>query len=60
LSDKQETIAVQTVAEIRQIKTMADFSINVTLNFPEYAKEQAKQLIDWQGKTIKFVAILED
>jgi hypothetical protein len=55
-----ETVAIEAVAEVRQIKTMADFSVNLVLNLPEYCKEQAKQFIDWQGKTIKIVAILDE
>jgi hypothetical protein len=55
-----ETVAIEAVAEVRQIKTMADFSVNLVLNLPEYCKEQAKQFIDWQGKTIKIVAIIDE
>ena len=52
--------AIESVAEVRQIKTMADFTVNVTLNIPENCKEQAKILLDWQGKLIKFVAVLDE
>ena len=51
--------AIEMVAEVRQIKTMADFSINVTLNIPENCKEQCKNLIDWQGKQVRMVIVLE-
>lgn len=55
-----DPIAIEAVAEVRQVKTMADLSVNVTLNFPEYCREQAKNFIDWQGKEIRIVAVLED
>ena len=47
--------AVEVRAEIRQIKTMSDGSINVILNLPEDCKEQAKKLIDWHGLEVKAV-----
>ena len=53
-------IAIEAVAEVRQVKTMADFTLNVTLNIPENCKEQAKKLIDWQGKMIRIIAVQED
>jgi len=39
---------------------MADFTLNVTINLPESCKEQAKKFIDWQGKMIRIVVVLED
>ena len=55
-----EVIAIEASAEVRQIKTMADFTLTVVLNFPEPFKEQAKKFIDWQGKNVRIVAVLED
>jgi len=55
-----DPIAIEAVAEVRQIKSMSDFSLNVTLNFPEPMREQAKKFIDWQGKMIRIVAVVED
>lgn len=55
-----EVKAVEASAEVRQIKTMTDHSVNVTLNIPEPYKEQAKILMDWQGLMIRLVAVLED
>jgi len=55
-----EQIAIEASAEVRQVKTMADFSVNVVLNLPESCKEQAKRFIDWQGKMIRIVAVQED
>ena len=55
-----EQIAIEASAEVRQIKTMADYTVSVTLNFPEPFREQAKKFIDWQGKMIRIVAIIEE
>lgn len=55
-----DTLAVEAIAEVRQVKTMADFTLNVTLNIPESCKEQAKKFIDWQGKEVHLVAVLKD
>jgi hypothetical protein len=56
----ENTVAIEAVAEVRAVKTCADFTLNVTLNLPENCKEQAKHFIDWQGKLIRIVAILEE
>lgn len=53
-------VAVDATAEVRQVKTMADYSISVTLNFPEPMKDAAKMFIDWQGKMVRVVAVEED
>ena len=58
LADNQ--IAIEASAEVRQIKSMADFSVSVVLNFPEPFKEQVKKFLDWQGKMIRIVAVLEE
>lgn len=47
--------AVEVRAEIRQIKTMADGSINVILNLPEDCKPQVKVLLDWLGLEVTAV-----
>lgn len=47
--------AVEIRAEVRQIKTMADGSLSVTLNLPEDCKEQGKILMDWHGYEVKAV-----
>jgi hypothetical protein len=39
--------AVEIEAELRQIRTMADGSVNIVLNLPEYCIPQAKVLLDW-------------
>lgn len=52
--------AVEAVAEVRQVKTMVDHSINITINLPEQCKEQAKKFLDWQGEMIRLVAVLDE
>jgi len=59
LTNKKQ-VALEAIAEVRQVKTMADFTVNVTLNLPEQCKEQSKMFIDWQGKIIKLVAVVQD
>jgi hypothetical protein len=55
-----EVVAIEAKAEVRQVKTMADYSVSVVLNFPEQYKAQAKQFIDWQGKMVRLVAVAEE
>ena len=47
--------AIEIRAEVRQVRGMADHSVNVTLNLPENCLEQAKILLGWQGDEIKAV-----
>ncbi len=44
-----EIKAVEIRAEVRQIRTMADSSVNLILNIPEDCLEQVKILLDWIG-----------
>ena len=44
--------AVQLEAELRQIKSMADHTYNVTLNVPEYCLEQVQVLMAWLGEQV--------
>lgn len=39
--------AIEIRAEVRQLKTMVDGTVNLILNLPEDCKEQAKVLLDW-------------
>jgi len=55
-----DILAIEASAEVRQIKSMSDFSLNVTLNFPEPMRDQAMQFIKWQGKQVRIVAVVED
>ena len=41
--------AVEIRAELRQIRTMADGTVNVLLNLPEDCIPQVKALLDWLG-----------
>jgi hypothetical protein len=50
-----EIKAVEVRAELRQIKTMADGTVNIVLNLPEDCKEQVKVLLDWLGYELKMV-----
>lgn len=48
--DKRQKIkAVEIRAEVRQIRTMADGTVNLVLNLPEDCKEQVKVILDWLG-----------
>lgn len=41
--------AVEISFEVRQVKSMVDRSVNITLNLPEYCQEQAAQIMKWVG-----------
>jgi len=51
-----ETVAIEYEAQVRQVKTMADHSFNVTLNLPEYEAEQASWFLKRVDAAIKCVA----
>lgn len=51
--------AVEIRAEIRQIKTMADGTVNLIVNLPEDCREQVKVLLDWIGLEVKAVIVSE-
>jgi len=46
---------VEFEAELRQVKSMADHTYNVTLNVPEYCLPQVKELMGWLGEQTKVV-----
>lgn len=50
-----EVKGVEIRAELRQIKTMADRSVNLILNLPEDCTEQVKVLLDWLGLEVGVV-----
>jgi len=54
-----EIHAVEIRAELRQVKTMADNTFNVTLNIPEDCREQVKKMLDWLGLEVKAVVVCE-
>ena len=47
--------AVEFEAELRQVKSMADHSFNVTLNVPEYCLPQVQQLMGWLSNEVKVI-----
>jgi len=57
MSDK--TRAIEFEAEVRLIKSMADGSVNVTLNLPEYCMPQAKIMLDWLRDQVRCVIELD-
>ena len=51
--------AVEIRAELRQIKTMTDGSVNIILNLPEDCREQVKAMMDWHHLELYGVLALE-
>lgn len=51
----KDVTAVEIEAEVRQIKSMADHTYNITLNVPEYCVEQVKVMLDWLQSQVKVV-----
>ena len=51
--------AVEIRAELRQLKTMVDGSVNVTINLPEDCREQAKVMLDWLGLELRAIITLD-
>ena len=54
-----EVKVVEIRAELRQIKTMADGSMNIVLNLPEDCREQVKVMMDWHHLEIYGLLSLE-
>ncbi len=58
---EKEQVAIEFTAEVRSLKTMADYSANLTLNVPEPFKPAVMERFSkWQGKMVRIVAVLED
>ena len=53
--DAGKVRAVEIRAEVRQIKTMADGTVNIVMNLPEDCREQVKVMLDWLGYEVKAV-----
>lgn len=53
----KDAAAVELEAEVRQIKSMADHTYNVTINVPEYCLEQVQILMGWLNGLVKVVMI---
>lgn len=60
MTKPKRTRAVEVRAELRQVKTMADGTVNVTLNLPEECLEQVKVLLDWLGLEVRAVILPAD
>jgi hypothetical protein len=58
MADKIKAVEIR--AEVRQIKTMADHSVNLILNVPEDCREQVKAILDWQGLEVTAVLAVSD
>lgn len=55
MTDQQKAVEIR--AELRQIKTMSDFSTNLVLNIPEDCIDQVKVLLDWLGDEIGVILV---
>jgi hypothetical protein len=54
-----EIRAVEIRAEVRQLKTMADGTVNLVLNIPEDCIEQVKVLLGWLKGEVRVVIVEE-
>ena len=50
-------VAVEFEAEMRQVKSMADGTYNITINVPEYCLEQVQVLMGWLKELLQIVAV---
>lgn len=61
MADDKEQVAIEFTAEVRALKTMADYSANLTLNVPEPFKPA---VMEWfskrQGAMVRVVAVVEE
>ena len=51
--------AIEFEAELRRLQTMADGSVRITLDLPEYCTPQAKVMLDWLNELVRLVMTLE-
>lgn len=49
--------AVEVRAELRQIKTMVNGTVNIVLNLPEDCMPQVKVMLDWLGLEVRAVFV---
>ena len=59
MTDKPDIKAVEIRAELRQIKTLDNSTINIVLNVPEDCIEQVKVMMDWLKLEVKAVIVCE-
>lgn len=52
--------AVELHAEVWQVKSMADGSVNLVLRLPEYCMQQAGQLLQWHHELVRVVVELAE
>lgn len=52
--------AVEIDAEVRQVKSMVDGTVNVTLNLPEYCMPQAQAIMGWVREQVRVVIALRE
>jgi hypothetical protein len=52
--------AVEIDAEVRQVRTMADGTVSVMLNLPEYCMPQAQALMGWVHSQVRAVIEIVD
>lgn len=50
-------IAVDFEAELRQVKSMADGTYNITINVPEYCLEQVQTMMGWLKELVRIVMV---
>jgi len=50
-------IAVDFEAELRQVKSMADGTYNITINVPEYCLEQVQTMMGWLKELVIIVMV---
>jgi hypothetical protein len=55
-----DVMAVEFECQVRQVKSMADHSVNITLNLPEYAIEQASWFMKHIDDAVKIIAVLSE
>lgn len=54
-----EPVAIKFTAEVRQTKTMADHTYNVTLNIPEYHGDEASWFLKHQLELVECVVVIK-
>ena len=52
-------VAVEFEAELRQVKSMADGTYNITINVPEYCLEQVQTMMGWLKDLVQIVMVKE-
>ena len=55
----EKPVAVEFVAEMRQVKSMADGTYNIVLNVPEYCLAQTQTMMAWLKDMVHIVAVKE-